>query len=216
MKGFFVYPMKTVFRFYGAAVSLSQRRSLRRGTPGHDGFPHALGIMRRHFLRRGIRTHNEIPRALGIMRPHHRDTPVGVTTRKEALQSKGWGAFLFISASVRKPFRFYGAAAYSSKSHKCFEKPPLWLLIETQVASRREIKKGRAKFDLHAKPRYSLIRKRDWRSGSALRSHRRGHWFEPSITHQITPVSRNGGFIMPNGICAHKQYNTAADTTTRE
>jgi hypothetical protein len=25
----------------------------------------------------------------------------------------------------------------------------------------------------------------DWRSGSALRSHRRGHWFEPSIAHQI-------------------------------
>lgn len=24
----------------------------------------------------------------------------------------------------------------------------------------------------------------DWRSGSALRSHRRGHWFEPSIAHQ--------------------------------
>lgn len=24
----------------------------------------------------------------------------------------------------------------------------------------------------------------DWRSGSALRSHRRGHWFEPSITHR--------------------------------
>jgi hypothetical protein len=23
----------------------------------------------------------------------------------------------------------------------------------------------------------------DWRSGSALRSHRRGHWFEPSIAH---------------------------------
>ena len=45
MKGFFVYPMKTVFRFYGAAVSLSRRRSLRRGTPGHDGFPRALGIM---------------------------------------------------------------------------------------------------------------------------------------------------------------------------
>jgi hypothetical protein len=25
----------------------------------------------------------------------------------------------------------------------------------------------------------------DWRSGSALRSHRRGHWFEPSIAHQL-------------------------------
>ena len=69
-------------RFYGAAVSLSRRRSLRRGTPGHDGIPRTLGIMPRHFLRRGIRTHNEIPRALGIMRPHHRDTPVGVTLGK--------------------------------------------------------------------------------------------------------------------------------------
>ncbi len=26
----------------------------------------------------------------------------------------------------------------------------------------------------------------DWRSGSALRSHRRGHWFEPSIAHPKT------------------------------
>ena len=51
-------------------------------------------------------------------------------------------------------------------------------------------------FDLPSNRRYSLIRKRDWRSGSALRSHRRGHWFEPSITHQRTPVSRNGGFIV--------------------
>ena len=67
----------------GAAVSLSRRRSLRRGTPGHDGFPRALGIMPRHFLRRGIRTHNEIPRALGIMRPHHRTHPVGVTLGKK-------------------------------------------------------------------------------------------------------------------------------------
>src|SRR5215218_9274437 len=27
----------------------------------------------------------------------------------------------------------------------------------------------------------------DWRSGSALRSHRRGHWFEPSIAHYQGP-----------------------------
>ena len=73
MKGFFVYPMKTVFRFYGAAVSLSQRRSLRRGTPGHDGFP----------------------RALGIMRPHHRTHPVGVTLGKKP-GFFGNQAFLFI------------------------------------------------------------------------------------------------------------------------
>ena len=104
MKGFFVYPMKTVFRFYGAAVSLSRRRSsrrrsLRRGTPGHDGFPRALGIMPRHFLRRGIRTHNEIPRALGIMRPHHHTNPVGVTLGKKP-GFFGSQAFLFIQ---RKP-----------------------------------------------------------------------------------------------------------------
>ena len=32
----------------------------------------------------------------------------------------------------------------------------------------------------------------DWRSGSALRSHRRGHWFEPSIAH---PSQRNFGSV---------------------
>ena len=86
-------------RFYGAAVSLSRRRSLRRGTPGHDGIPRALGIMPRHFLRRGIRTHNEIPRALGIMRPHHHTNPVGVTLGKKPWFF-GIKAFLFIQ---RKP-----------------------------------------------------------------------------------------------------------------
>ena len=30
----------------------------------------------------------------------------------------------------------------------------------------------------------------DWRSGSALRSHRRGHWFEPSIAHQSSSQVR--------------------------
>ena len=84
----------------GAAVSLSRRRSLRRGTPGHDGFPRTLGIMPRHFLRRGIRTHNEFPRALGIMRPHHHTNPVGVTTRKKP-GFFGSQAFLFISLFVR-------------------------------------------------------------------------------------------------------------------
>ena len=49
------------FRFYGAAVSLSRRRSLRRG----------------------IRTHHEFPRTLGIMRPHHHTNPVGVTLGKK-------------------------------------------------------------------------------------------------------------------------------------
>ena len=110
------------------------------------------------------------------------------------LSSRKTGELLCLSGETG--FRFYGAAVYSSKSHKCFEKPPFLWLFETQVASRRKRRKESAKFDLHAKPRYSLIRKRDWRSGSALRSHRRGHWFEPSITHQRTPVSRNGGFIV--------------------
>ena len=31
----------------------------------------------------------------------------------------------------------------------------------------------------------------DWRSGSALRSHRRGHWFEPSIAHPHSRRSEN-------------------------
>ena len=62
----------------GAAVSLSRRRSLRRGTPGHDGFP----------------------RTLGIMRPHHHTNPVGVTTRKKP-GFFGSQAFLFMSLFVR-------------------------------------------------------------------------------------------------------------------
>lgn len=122
-----------------------------------------------------------------VLRPLTAATPVQI--RLGSLLGKkpgffGSQAFLFISVSVGRSLRIYGAAAYSSKSHLCFEKPPFLWLFETQVASRRKRKKGSAKFDLHAKPRYSLIRKRDWRSGSALRSHRRGHWFEPSITHQ--------------------------------
>ena len=60
------------FRFYGAAVSLSRRRSLRRGTPGHDG----------------------IPRALGIMPLRHRYKPVGVTLGKKP-GFFGSRAFLF-------------------------------------------------------------------------------------------------------------------------
>ena len=94
-------PVGKSHRFYGAAVSLSRRRSLRRGTPGHDRFPRALGIMPRHFLRRGIRTHNEIPRALGIMRPHHRTHPVGVTTREKALILRNQG-FLFMPVFFKK------------------------------------------------------------------------------------------------------------------
>ena len=73
------------------------------------------------------------------------------------------------------------------------------------------VKKESAEFDLHAKPRYSLIRKRDWRSGSALRSHRRGHWFEPSITHQRTPVSRNGGFIVSTPAHPPQRLRNPAD-----
>lgn len=79
--------MKNGFRFYGAAVSLSRRRSLRRGTPGHDGFP----------------------RALGIMPLRHRYKPVGVTLGKKP-GFFGSQAFLFISVSVGRSFKFYGAA----------------------------------------------------------------------------------------------------------
>ena len=90
----------------GAAVSLSRRRSLRRGTPGHD----------------------EIPRALGIMHPPSPVHPGWGHTRKKP-GFFGSQAFLFISASVRKPSRFYGAAAYSSKH--------LWLLCGSKKGERR-------------------------------------------------------------------------------
>ena len=66
--------MKNGFRIYGAAVSLSRRRSLRRGTAGHDGFP----------------------RALGIMPLRHLFIPVGVTTRKEALHLRMMGFFVHV------------------------------------------------------------------------------------------------------------------------
>ena len=88
--------MKNGFRIYGAAVSLSRRRSLRRGTPGHDGFPRTLGIMPRHFLRRGIRTHNEFPRALGIMPLRHLFTSGWGHTRKEALHLRMKGFFVYV------------------------------------------------------------------------------------------------------------------------
>ena len=76
----------------GAAVSLSRRRSLRRGTPGHDGFP----------------------RTLGIMPLRHRYKPVGVTLGKKP-GFFGSQASLFMSVSVGRPFRFYGAAVSLSR-----------------------------------------------------------------------------------------------------
>ena len=108
-----------------------------------------------------------------VLRPLTAATPVQIRLGSplgKKLSSRKTGELLCLSGK-NKP-RIYSAAAYSSK-HK-------WLLGGKGTGR----KKGSAKFDLHAKPRYSLIRKRDWRSGSALRSHRRGHWFEPSITHQ--------------------------------
>ena len=156
--------MKTGFRSYGAAVSLSRRRSLRRGTPGHDG----------------------IPRALGIMPLRHRYKPVGVTLGKKPgfFGSQAFCLYLYLSEdlldSMVPPFIPRKATSVSRSHYFCGFSKHKWLLGGKGTGR----KKASAKFDLHAKPRYSLIRKRDWRSGSALRSHRRGHWFEPSITHQ--------------------------------
>ena len=42
----------------------------------------------------------------------------------------------------------------------------------------------------------------DWRSGSALRSHRRGHWFEPSIAHQDHPEPR---YHVARLCCSHRR-----------
>ena len=55
----------------------------------------AVSLSRRRSLRRGIRTHNEFPRALGIMPLRHRYKPVGVTTRKEALHLRMKGFFVY-------------------------------------------------------------------------------------------------------------------------
>ena len=38
----------------------------------------------------------------------------------------------------------------------------------------------------------------DWRSGSALRSHRRGHWFEPSIAHREQLPTARGRELSPS------------------
>ena len=37
----------------------------------------------------------------------------------------------------------------------------------------------------------------DWRRGSALPSHGRGHWFDPSIAHHISRTVRFGFFVFP-------------------
>lgn len=199
-------------------MSLSRRRSLRRGTPGHDEIPRTLGIMPRHFLRRGIRTHNEIPRALGIMRPHHRDTPVGVTTKKKP-GFFGSQAFLFISVSVGRSYRFYGAAAYSSKSHLCFEKPPFLWLFETQVASRREGngKKKRGAQNLTFTPSLGIVLSVSVIGAVVARF---VHTEEVTGSNPVSrtkepPFQGTGVLLCPPGQ-THRQQSTAADTTTRE
>ena len=124
--------------------------------------------------------------------------PVGVTLGKSLVSSEArlFCLYLYLSDdfldSTVPPHTPRKATSVSRSHYFCGFSKHKWLLGGKETGR----KKGSAKFDLHAKPRYSLIRKRDWRSGSALRSHRRGHWFEPSITHQRTPVSRNGGFIV--------------------
>src|SRR6185437_10940713 len=45
----------------------------------------------------------------------------------------------------------------------------------------------------------------DWLSGRALRSHRRGHWFDPSIAHagqRPVPFSGTGLFDLPSDLRA--------------
>ena len=122
-----------------------------------------------------------------VLRPLTAATPVqirlGSPLGKSLASSEArlFCLYLYLSEDLLDsmvPPRTPRKATSVSKSHHfgCLSKHK-WLLGGSK-------KKGSAKFDLHAKPRYSLIRKRDWRSGSALRSHRRGLWFEPSITHQ--------------------------------
>ena len=107
-------------------MSLSRRRSLRRGTAGHDGFPRALGIMPRHFLRRGIRTHNEIPRTLGIMRPHHHTNRLGSPLGKSLDSSESRLFCLYLSFSRRNKKR-KATCVSKSHNHGGFSKH-MWLL----------------------------------------------------------------------------------------
>ena len=155
-------------------MSLSRRRSLRRGTPGHDGIPRALGIMPATSY--GV--------AFGrIMKSLARSALCALITIQIRLGSL-LGKSLGSSESRLFVFSLFARG--------------LWLCGAVPMGEGGKVfqKKLVPQFDLPSNRRYSLIRKRDWRSGSALRSHRRGHWFEPSITHQRTPVSRNGGFIV--------------------
>ena len=38
----------------------------------------------------------------------------------------------------------------------------------------------------------------DWRRGSALPSHGRGHWFDPSIAHHVSRIVRSGFLYFPS------------------
>ena len=111
---------------------------------------------------------------------------------------------------TRKKPGFFGSQAFLFMS--LFVRT-LWLCGAVPMGEGGKVfqKKLVPQFDLPSNRRYSLIRKRDWRSGSALRSHRRGHWFEPSITHQRTPVSRNGGFIVSTPAHPPQRLRNPAD-----
>ncbi len=53
------------------------------------------------------------------------------------------------------------------------------------AARRRPDRPGRRRHVVGSRPYHGARSAAgDWRSGSALRSHRRGHWFEPSIAHR--------------------------------
>lgn len=184
------------FRFYSAAVSLSRRRSLRRGTPGHDG----------------------IPRTLGIMHPPSPVHPGWGHTRKKP-GFFGSQAFLFMSVSVEKPFRFYDAARTASKSHKRFEKPPFLWLFETQVASRREGngKEKRGTQNLTFTPSLGIVLSVSVIGAVVARF---VHTEEVTGSNPVSrtkepPFQGTGVLLCPPGQ-THRQQSTAADITTRE
>lgn len=148
----------------------------------------------------------------------HLFIPVGVTTRKKP-GFFGSQAFLFMSASVGKPFRFYGAARTASKSHKRFEKPPLWWLFETQVASRREQKweEKRGAQNLTFAPSLGIVLSVSVIGAVVARF---VHTEEVTGSNPVSrtkepPFQRTGVLLCPPGQ-THRQQSTAADTTTRE
>ena len=157
-----------------------------------------------------------------VLRPLTAATPVQIRLGSplgKSLVSSEARLFLFISVSVGRSLRIYGAAAYSSKSYKCFEKPPFLWLFETQVASRREGngEKKRGAQNLTFTPSLGIVLSVSVIGAVVARF---VHTEEVTGSNPVSrtkepPFQGTGVLLCPPGQ-THRQQSTAADTTTRE